>query len=296
VVEHLKALSQGFRAKTRDVVLALGVADGLVRLLEIPRMPMDDFRLVLKHNSRAFLQQDLTGYTFDYLELAAAAAPKGPGAGAPGAPKQRIVLAGAKQQLVTDLANGARAAGLALDSLVPGIIGPVNAFELAHPEIFQEGVVVLVDIGFRHSSICLLQKGELVLNRVVALGGDQLTVALSESMSIGYAEAEGLKIGMAREVQFALESVLVPLGQELRASLDFFEHQQDQQVTEVYLTGGSAYSEVLVQILQNVLSVECKKWDPTRGLQKELPAEQAAAIEEVSPQLAVAVGAALAAL
>ena len=74
LAERLKALSQTIRGKTKNVVLALGVADGLVRRLEIPRMPMDDFRLVLKHNSRTFLQQDLTGYTFDYLELPAAAA------------------------------------------------------------------------------------------------------------------------------------------------------------------------------------------------------------------------------
>ena len=198
--------------------------------------------------------------------------------------------------MVADLVTGARAAGFALEAVVPGIIGPVNAFELAQPELFSQGVVVLVDIGFRQSSICLLQQGELVLNRVVALGGDQLTVALSESMSISYAEAEGLKIGMAREVQFALESVLIPLGQELRASLDFFEHQQDKQVTEVYITGGSAYSEVLVQILQGVLGVECKRWDPTGALQKELPPEQATTLDQASPQFAVAVGAALAVL
>ena len=45
-------------------------------------------------------------------------------------------------------------------------------------------------------------------------------------MNISYAEAEGIKVGMPGEVQAALESQVQPLGRELRASLDFFEHQQ----------------------------------------------------------------------
>jgi hypothetical protein len=52
----------------------------------------------------------------------------------------------------------------------------------------------------------------------------------------------------------------------------------------------------LVQILQGVLGVECKRWDPTGALQKELPPEQATALDQASPQFAVAVGAALAVL
>ena len=45
-------------------------------------------------------------------------------------------------------------------------------------------------------------------------------------MSISYAEAEGIKVGMAPEVEAALQMQVIPLGREIRASLDFFEHQQ----------------------------------------------------------------------
>jgi Tfp pilus assembly PilM family ATPase len=123
-----------------------------------------------------------------------------------------------------------------------------------------------------------------------------MTAAISESMSISYAEAEGIKVGMAGEVQAALESVLTPLGRELRASIDFFEHQQDRPVAAVYLTGGSTRSEFVVQVLQQELMIETRLWNPTSFLKLELPPQQAAEIELVSPQLAVAVGAAVAAL
>jgi Tfp pilus assembly PilM family ATPase len=114
-------------------------------------------------------------------------------------------------------------------------------------------------------------------------------------MSISYAEAEGIKIGMAPEIQSTLETHVLPLGRELRASLDFFEHQQDRPVSHVYVSGGTARSELIVQMLHSELVVECKSWNPTASLQLALPGQQAVEIEHVAPQLTVAIGAAMAA-
>jgi type IV pilus assembly protein PilM len=248
----------------------------------------------LRHNSKNYLQQDLSNHVFDCYaspvnhNARAAEAPKAPGA----TPKQRILVAAAKKQLVDDCIQGAKGAGLAVESIVPGLIGPANAFELAMPEVFQNDVVALVDIGFKHSTICILQQGELVLSRTMAIGGDRLTVSLSETMNISYAEAEGIKVGMAQEVAPSLQATLTPLGRELRASIDFFEHQQDKAVSQVFISGGSACSPIIVEALHSELMVECKTWLPTAFLQTELRPEQRAELEQNAPQLTVALGAA----
>jgi type IV pilus assembly protein PilM len=156
-------------------------------------------------------------------------------------------------------------------------------------------VVALVDIGFKNTSICLVQEGELILSRVVGIGGDKLTNGLAESLGISYAEAEGIKVGMPAEVQSNLEALVLPLGRELRASIDFFEHQQDKTVTQVYVSGGSSRSEFIMQLLQTELMAECKPWNPLSFLQMDLPPQQAGEVEQVAPQLAVAVGSAVAA-
>jgi type IV pilus assembly protein PilM len=287
--EHLRAVVQAMDVKARLVALTTNVNEALVRHVEMPRMPIEDMRLILKHNSRSYLQQDLSGYVFDCHFLPPAASPQ------PN-PKQKTLVAGSKKQLVDDYVAGARTAGLVADHIVPGLIGPVNAFEMALPEVFANDVVALVDLGFRSSSICILQQGELVLSRVVAIGGDRLTAAVSEAMSISYAEAEGIKVGMAGEVQAIMESVLAPLGRELRASIDFFEHQQDRPVSAVFMSGGSTRSEFVLQVLQQELMIETRVWNPTSFLKLELPPQQAAELEPVAGQLAVALGAAVAAL
>lgn len=289
LTEHLRAVAQALEAKTRLVALTTNVNEALVRHVDMPRMPVEDMRLILKHNSRNYLQQDLSNYVFDCHVL-----PSGGAAGA--AQKQKVLVAGGRKQLVDDYVSGAKSAGLVADHIVPGLIGPVNAFEMAMPEAFANEVVALVDIGFRSSSICILQQGELILSRVVAMGGDRLTTAISESMNISYAEAEGIKVGMAGEVQSTLEGVLMPLGRELRASVDFFEHQQDRPVSAVFMTGGSSRSEFVVQVLQQELMIETRTWNPTSFLKLELSPQQAGEIEHASSQLAVAVGVAVTAL
>jgi type IV pilus assembly protein PilM len=299
LTEHLKTVAQMLEAKGKLATLAVGVNDSVMRHVEMPKMPAEDMRLVLKMNSKNYLQQDLPNHVFDCFVLPArAVASPADAAKIAGSAviKQKVLVAGARKQLVEDFQTALKGAGLVPDYIVPALVGPVNTFELVMPDAFAQSITALVDIGFKHSSIAIIAEGELVLSRVVALGGDRLTAGLAETMSISYAEAEGIKIGMAGEVQPLLEALLAPLGRELRASLDFFEHQQDRPVAQVFLSGASARSEFVVQSLQAEMMVECKTWLPTATLQMALPAQQTAEIEEVAPQLTVAIGAAMAAL
>jgi type IV pilus assembly protein PilM len=299
LTEHLKAVTHALQTKPKTVSLTVGVSEAMVRTVEMPGMPVDDMRMVLKHNSRNYLQQDLTNFLFDchVLSNGAQAKPAAPAKGqAAAAQKQRVLVAGARKQIVQDYTSGAKNAGLMVDQIVPGLVGPVNAFEKAVPEIFANQVVGLVDIGFRNSAICILERGELVLSRVVGIGGDRLTSDLCDAMKISYAEAEGIKLGMPGEVQSHLDMTLIPLARELRASIDFYEHQHDTAVSQIYVTGGTARSEFLVERLQQELMVECKVLNPVKFLQLEVGKEKEPEVAQVSPQLATALGTAFAAL
>ena len=291
--EHFRNVAKaiGVSGKGRRLTIAVGVNDALFRQVELPLMPLDDMRQMLKFNAKGYLQQELNDYVYDcaYVLNASkpAEAPKGGGQ-----MKQKVLVSGARRQLIDDLQNAVRQAGLVPDQIVPALVGPVNAFELAEPEVYAKEVVALVDVGFKNTTIVILSSGEIKLHRVVAIGGDRLTAGLAESLAIGYAEAENIKVGMASEVQAALEAQISPLGRELRASIDFFEHQHDRNVTQVYVSGGSARNELVVQCLQAELMVSCKSWNPVRSLQVELPPDRASEFEQTSPQLTVAIGAA----
>ena len=292
--EHLGAISQALGSRTKQVVLAVGVGDSVVRHAELPMLPVGDMRIMLKFNSKNYLQQDLPDHVFDCFIIPPRASAKQEPLKA--GQKCTVLVGAARRQLIEDLQAAAKAAGLVPEQIVPSLIGLPNAFELAKQDVFSKEVVALVDIGFKNSSISILLNGELTLSRVVGIGGDRLTSGVAEALGVSYAEAEGIKVGLPDEVQSTMVTLLAPLGRELRASIDFFEHQQDKPVTQVFVSGGSARSDYIIQILQTELMVPCASWNPTGFLSMVLPPQQMGEVEQIAPQLTVAIGAALAAL
>ena len=103
--EHLLAIGKSFESsKIKNVVLTVGVNDAVVRHVEMPVMPTEDVRAVLKLNSRVYLQQDLSNYVFDCHtpRQQQQGKPAEPAGKAAAVPKQKLLIAGAKKQLVDD--------------------------------------------------------------------------------------------------------------------------------------------------------------------------------------------------
>ena len=299
---HLRGISKEFGEQTRQVALAVGVPDAFLRHGEMPPMPVSDMRQMLRLNSKTYLQQDYPAHVFDCWIIIPRAPAPGPAPAAVAKPnptgealKQHVLVGGTKRQTLDDLKAACKEAGLLPFRVTPGMVGPTNALEGAEPEMFSKEVVALVDIGFKNTTITLLRQGELVMNRVVTIGGDRFTAGLAEALGIGYAEAEGIKVGMPAEVQQNLEAGITTLGRELRASIDFFEHQQDVTVNQVLVSGGSARSEFVIHTLQNELMVPCRTWNPAKAMQLAMPTEQRLQFEQVAPELVVALGTALSA-
>lgn len=295
MANHLRAVTQVLNARLKPVSLALGVETSLLRHAEMPLVTTHDMRQMLKFSSKNYLQQDLSDCVFDVHILPPksesvpkADVPKG------GTPKIRVLAGAAKKQIVEDLKESAQQAGLEADQIIPSFIGPANAFEMAQPDAFSKEVVALVDVGHKNTTICILYNGELTLSRVVAFGSGKLTQGISEALGMSLDEAEGAKVTMPPEVESVAQSLLSPLGRELRASIDFHDHQRDRAVSQVFFSGGAARSAQIVQALQVELMVPCQTWNPTTFMTLGLPPQLLGEIEAVAPQLTVAVGAAMA--
>src|SRR5580704_15830810 len=76
LTEHLRSIMETIQPKTRQVTLAIGAGDSVLRSTEMPLMPVDEMRQMLKFISITRLQQDLRDYLYECYS------------GPPGAPKQ----------------------------------------------------------------------------------------------------------------------------------------------------------------------------------------------------------------
>ena len=291
LTEHLRAIVAAMQPKTKHVTISIGASDSILRSAELPLMPLEEMRQMIKLNPKNYLQQELRDYVFDCYLVPPRAKPQ---ADTPkGAViKYKVWVGGVRRELLQTIEAAARGAGLIPASVTLALLAPVNALEFSQPTVFNKETVALVDLGFKTSSISIVSDGDLCLSRSVELGGDRLTAGLAETMNITYAEAEGIKVGMPQEVEGHLQPLVSPLGRELRASIDFFEHQREKTVSKILISGGTARSAFLLQMLQTELGVTCKAWFPTEGLKLSLAPQQMTEIEQVSSVLTNAIGSA----
>lgn len=295
LAHHLREVSQELKAETNRAVVVIGMGQSLVRTVAMPPLKPPELRQLIKDNSKHFFQEELTDYEFECFVLPDPGRKEG-WAATSAQRRNQVLVAGAKTALLDDLRAGAKAAGLSLVQVAVSQVSLINAALVALPELPAEEVVAIVDLGFQSSSITFLVSRVPILSRTVAIAGDTLTATLAAAMNIPYDVAEGLKVFMPDKVRDKLHERIVALAQELRTAIDFFENQEEKRVHRIFVAGGTARSEFIVQVLSEQLRVPCEKLELARFGMGELPREKADAVAKDAPQLAAAAGAAAAAL
>ena len=125
------------------------------------------------------------------------------------------------------------------------------------------------------------------------IGGHDLTNAIARRVGVEPSQAEELKRDPGEQlavVQEAIAQTLEDLGNEVNLSFDFFENQFDGEVQEVWLTGGTALLPVLEESFEKIFEKRTKTWNPIEGLKVRADNVDVEALNQLSPQLAVAVG------
>jgi type IV pilus assembly protein PilM len=288
--KHLSAVAQALNTKTKEAVLIVGATESLLCHAEMPVIEVSQMRKMVKLNPKLYFQQELPNHSFDCFVLHQGADSKP--ANGKAIRKAKTLIVAIKDSLLKFLLSAAESAELDVQQVTTSQTGAANAF-LNSSEAGQNKVVALVDIGFSNSTISVLVNGEITLTRTVNIGADKFTSGLAEAMNITYSVAEGLMQIMPDKVHSQLKTILSPLTNELSNSIHFFEQKEDKKIAEVYVSGGSARSKLIFTILQAELNLTCQSWDPIGSLKNNFTAAQMAALQQETPQLTVAVGAAL---
>jgi len=174
-----------------------------------------------------------------------------------------------------------------------------NAFEVNY-EPAPNLVVGLLNIGASIMNISIIRGGTPLFTRDVSVGGNLFTDALQKEFGLSFADAESLKEGrqfgdVSVERRSAhLRSVSEILLLEIQKTLDFFrQNTTGESIQQVYLAGGSARVEGLVDVLHQDLNVPVEIIDPFRKIQIDGTKFDADSVDELRPRMAVAVGLAL---
>lgn len=288
--EAIAELMRVAKFRSKRVATAVSGKNVIFRYISMPEMAEDRLVQAVRLEADKYIPFDVADVELDAQKI-------GAGTDAAGKPDMKVLLVAAKKSVVVDHARVLTELGLQPISVGVDGFALGNAWELGeqiNPGIQEPGrTVALIDIGATKASINILRDNTSCFAREVPMGGVDLTNAIARRLGVEPAQAEQLKRDPGEQlpvVQEATAQVLEDLGNEINLSFDFFENQFDGEVQEVWLTGGTALLPFLEESFEKIFEKRTKTWNPIEGLKVRADHVDVEALNQLAPQLAVAIG------
>jgi len=294
---ELKQLLRDLGGGTKACAFAVSDPSTILRIIEQPDTPVDMLRMALRLNGLAVLNQECKDFVLDVAPVGAQAgdgstSEKSSGGGTSVLTQTKYLVGGMLRSQVKQIAAAASKLRLSAELLQVAPVCSFNAFEFAYPEIFEKEAFLLLDIGHLQSTVLIGSKGELILVRSIDYGGKALMQALTAEDALD-ADAAWLMIQQGDEGMTEIcRGSLARLGIEVRNSIGFFEGQREEAINRIFVSGGLARAETVLQTLSDELSLPCEIWDPLETCEVAVPAAKRQALPNEFVSLNVACGAA----
>jgi Tfp pilus assembly PilM family ATPase len=307
LAQQLKLLLKDLGGSAKGCAIAVSDPDSLLRIIEQPNTPIDLLRNALRLNGLAVLNQECKDFVLDCAPVLAEEAnghkPNGANGNGKEAPQQEMtgqngvaktkyLVGGMLRPTVKQISEACSKSRTSADILQLAPVCSFNAFEFAYPEIFSKDAFLLLDMGHLQSTVLIGSKKELVLVRSIDYGGKALTQALTADGALDSAAARVMmEEGDAGMAEICRGS-LTRLATEVRNSIGFFEGQHEESIHRIFVSGGLARTETILQTLSDELGLPCEIWDPLETCEVALPPAKRQALPSEFVSLNVACGAA----
>ena len=304
LAQHLKLLLKDLGGSAKGCAIAISDPASLLRIIEQPNTPIDLLRNALRLNGLAVLNQECKDFVLDCAPVLAeepvALAVNGSNGHAVAhdssneheVTKTKYLVGGMLRPTVKQISEACTKTKTPADILQLAPVCSFNAFEFAYPQIFANDAFLLLDMGHLQSTVLIGSRKELVLVRSIDYGGKALTQALTAD---GALDANAARV-MIEEGDAGMADIcrssLMRLATEVRNSIGFFEGQHDQSIHRIFVSGGLAKTETILQTLSDELSLPCEIWDPLETCEVALPPAKRQALPDEFVSLNVACGAA----
>jgi type IV pilus assembly protein PilM len=273
----------------------LGVANQrvVVRQVDLPFLDEKEFRASLRFQVADHIPMPVDAAELDYQML-------GDFMTESGERMMRVLLVAGATDMIESFVGTAAAAGLepsGVDLTPFAVARSVSA--AARGESGTAGAEAIIDVGAGVTSIFIHLGGEARFVRILLVGGDDATNALSSQLGVPFDEAEAIKLDLGRgvgtpEAQRILQSRVASLVEEIRGSLDYYVSQEGSEaIGSVIMTGGGSLTPGLVASVEQTIRSQVRRATPLSQMnfaKSGLTQEQ---VMQVEPVAAAAVGLAM---
>lgn len=293
VGEALRRLWTEGGFSSNKVVLGVSGHRLIVRQADVPALNEEELRSTLRFDAQELIPIPMEDASFDFQILG-----RNEGPGDDTGSAMRILIVAAHREMLSAHLAALKQAGLeaiAIDA------SPLALLRVIPPSDPNGGVEAVVSIGAELTTVAVRQGGVPRFIRSLAIGGGKLTAGVAEAMHVELAVAETLKRGAVpagspqlAQARKAMGREIRDLGEDVRATIEFFVSQSDgARIERLLVTGGASMTQGLVEELAGDMDVDIRRVDPFATLVPGDLGLDSDAVQRARATAATAVGLAL---
>jgi type IV pilus assembly protein PilM len=286
VTEALARIFQDGKIQQKDVAISVYGQSVIVRKITVPMMTPGELDEQIHWEAEQHIPFDIKLMSIDY-EVLRRRTDSG---------QMDLLLVAAKKDEINDYAAILREAKL------KPVVVDINAFTIqnifeSQYSLPQDGTIALLNVGAAVSSLNIVAKGVSAFTREITNAGNAITEEVRKTLGCSYEQAEAYKMGggptqiVPQEITQVINQACQGLAGEIQRSLDFYlATSGEQEISRIYVSGGSAYLAPLVQAIERRARVPVQLFDPMVNLDVETKYVNEAQIRAIAAQMVVALG------
>jgi type IV pilus assembly protein PilM len=282
VSECISTLVKTSKVKTKLATTGLWGASVIVKKISMPKMDAHLVAEQIKWEAEQYIPFDVNEISLEHHILTGRSA---------ASESLEVLLVAAKQEFVFRFVETIEAAGMQCSVLDVSAFALANCFEANYGQL--DATVCLLNVGAGVTNMVVVDRGEVIFCRDIAIGGNVFTSEINKMMGVSTGEAESLKISasVGQEVPAEVHNILANANEqvvdEIRNAFEFYSATSSgASISRMYVSGGSIFVPGLIEQVSKSVTIPYEVFDPFLRMTydtRTFSAEQIAQIKAISP-------------
>lgn len=291
VSDVIQSVCANHQVSATNVVTGVSGHSVILKNIVLPPMSQEELEESIDWHAEEHIPYDLADVSLDYQVTA-----ETPEA-------TNVLIAACKRERIDNIKQAIQLAGKTPIVIDVDTFALQNCYEVNYQPADDE-VVTLLNIGASTMNVNIVKGTRSLFTRDITVGGSQFTDVLQRSLGLNFQQAEAVKRGVVDAVDGLEEKAIEPLmnnvteivAMEIQKTFDFYRattEDNETQVGKILISGGGSKLAGLSQELSQRLEMPVEVLNPFRNIKVDNKKFDPDYINEIVPEMAVAVGLAI---
>ena len=284
VNEELKTIVDNLELKNKEVVVSIPIQNFFIKFFQISDLQEKERRALIENELEDIVPNfEPHNFVTDYVDL-----------GKPAFSSEEnddqinVMAITIPKNKVNELVEILETLKVRPVKIVPDFISIFNLVQMEKEflDIEKDESVMIIDIGSESTKIFFERDGEFKMNRIVSLGGNDITSVIERYYNVDKEKAEEEKRRLElfteeenltqeeMEIFKEIEEIIMELEDAIRVSVEYYKSQEGAPgIDRIFLTGGTSLLKGFKRIIEKNFDIEIEKIDIGRYFSHKLDEE-----------------------